>query len=198
MTVPVEDAVAGDFPDEASPAGDSAAGPPDDHITDVHVEDADIRSWQEDFTGLLHLGALRGWFDWCGHRIMLKTLTTDEELLVAQLIREFEGGMGGMKSYAVATSGLAVEAIDHQPMPAPLGEHPNQTYKWALERFNYARRWYPPTIDAILDAYLQLEIRQREVMAGLGKGSGLGASSTPGLSASSGSLSGADSSAATG
>jgi hypothetical protein len=128
---------------------------------------------------------------------MLKTLTTDEELLVAQLIREFEGGMGGMKAYATATSALAVEAIDHQPMPAPLGEHPNQTYKWALERFNYARRWYPPTIDAILDAYLQLETRQRQVMTSLGKASGLGASSTPGLSASSASPSGAESFAAT-
>jgi hypothetical protein len=197
VTAPVEDAVAGNFPDEASPAGDGTAGPPGDHITEVHVEDADTGGWQEDFTGLLQLGALRGWFDWCGHRIMLKTLTTDEELLVAQLIREFEGGMGGMKAYATATSALAVEAIDHQPMPAPLGEHPNQTYKWALERFNYARRWYPPTIDAILDAYLQLETRQRQVMTSLGKASGLGASSTPGLSASSASPSGAESFAAT-
>jgi len=197
VTAPVEDAVAGEFPDEASPAGDGTASPSGDQITEVHFEEADTPGWQEDFTGLLQLGALRGWFDWCGHRIALKTLTTDEELLVAQLIREFEGGMGGMKAYATATSGLAVEAIDHQPMPAPLGEHPNQTYKWALERFNYARRWYPPTIDAILDAYLQLETRQRQVMAELGKGSGLGASSTPGLSASSGSPSGGDSSAAT-
>lgn len=193
MTVPSEEAVAGEFPDEASPAGDSTSGPEGDHITALHIEEADTGGWQQDFTGLLFLGALRGWFEWCGHVISLKTLTTDEELLVAQLIREFEGGMGGMKAYATATSALAVEAIDHQPMPAPLGEHPNQTYKWALERFNYARRWYPPTIDAILDAYLQLETRQREVMAALGKASALGAASTPGLNGSSGSPSAADS-----
>jgi len=186
VTVPVNEAAAGEFPDEASPAGDSTAGPQGERVTELHVEDAELSRWQEDFTGLLFLGSLRGWFDWCGHRIALKTLTTDEELLVAQLIREFEGGMGGMKAYATATSALAVEAIDHQPMPAPLGEHPNQTYKWAMERFNYARRWFPPTIDAILDAYYQLEIRQREVMANLGKASGLGADATPGLSVSSG------------
>jgi hypothetical protein len=94
--------------------------------------------------------------------------------------------MGGMKAYATATSGLAVEAIDHQPMPVPLGEHPNQTYKWAQARFNYTRRWYPPTIDAMLDAYLQLEVRQREAMERLGKASDPGGAVTPGLSGSSG------------
>jgi hypothetical protein len=182
----------GEFPDEASPAATTIQGDGKPTV-DVRFEDPDTSSWQEDFTGLLTLGAVRGWFDWCGHRISLKTLTTDEELLVAQLIREFEGGMGGMKAYATATSGLCVEAIDHQPMPVPLGEHPNQTYKWALERFNYARRWFPPTIDAILDAYLALETRQREVMANLGKASAPGESATPGLSASSGSPSAAGS-----
>jgi hypothetical protein len=174
------------LPDEAYPAAASVPEPNPGHVTELHYEDADLPAWREDLVGLLQLGALRAWFDWCGHRIAIKTLTTDEELLVAQLTREFEGGMGGMKAYATATSGLAVEAIDHQPMPVPLGEHPNAQYRWALERFNYARRWYPPTIDAILDSYLQLEARQREVMAGLGKASGLGAGSTPGLSASSG------------
>lgn len=176
----------GGFPDEAAPAA-TTLQPEGQAATEIHLEDPDTASWQEDFTGLLALGALHAWFDWCGHRIAVRTLTTDEELLVAQLIREFEGGMGGMKAYATATSGLCVEAIDHHPMPVPLGEHPNQTYKWALERFNYARRWFPPTIDAILDAYLQMETRQREVMANLGKVSAQGAAATPGLSATSGS-----------
>ena len=188
----------GDFPDEASPAGEATAGPEGEHVAEVHIEDADTGTWQQDFTGLLFLGSLRGWFDWCGHRIALHTLTTDEELLIAQLIREYEGGMGGAKAYATATSGLCVESVDHQPMPAPLGEHPNQTYKWALERFNYARRWFPPTIDAILDAYFQLETRQREVMSSLGKVSVPGASATPGLSGSSGLPSGGGFSPATG
>ncbi|MCW2930030.1 MAG: hypothetical protein JWM19_992 [Actinomycetia bacterium] len=178
---------AGEYPDEAYPAAGTAPDPGPLHVAVLNFEDPDTRSWTEDLVGLLSLGAVRGWFDWCGHRISVRTLTTDEELLVAQLIREFEGGMGGTKAYATATAGLCAESIDHQPMPVPLGEHPNSQYKWALERFNYARRWYPPTIDAILDAYLQLEDRQRAVMAGLGKASAPGASSTPGLSASSGS-----------
>jgi hypothetical protein len=167
-----------EFPDEAVPA---AAGAPQPGRAAVNLdfEEPDTSSWQEDFTGLLQLGALRASFDWCGHRISIRTLTTDEELLVAALIKEHEGGMGGMKAYATATAGLAVEAVDGRPMPVPIGEHPNQPYVWALQRFNYARRWYPPTVDAILDGYLQLETRQREVMAALGKASAPG-DATPG------------------
>lgn len=178
MTIPSDDGL----PDEASPAGVTATG---DAPLDLHVDDLDDAAWRVDLTGLLALGCLSGWFDWCGHRIAIRTLTTDEELIVAQLIREYEGGIGSAKSYATAVAGLCVESIDHQPMPAPLGEHPNKPYQWALGRLNYARRWYPPTIDAIFDAYLTLEIRQKAVIAELGKASSQGEGATPGLSASS-------------
>jgi hypothetical protein len=167
------------FPDEEVPSADGQTG----SDLDLVIEDADESAWREDFSGLLYMGALRGHFEWCGHRISIRTITTDEELLVAQLTREYEGGIGGTKAYATAIAGLCTEAIDHQPMPTPLGEHPNQPYKWALERFNYARRWYPPTIDAIFDSYLRLENRQREVMGGLGKSSAQEDVATPGLSA---------------
>lgn len=188
MTVAPEEAPAQEFPDEAVPSASTVqpAGP----AVEIHVQEPDEDAWREDFTGLLTLGALRAWFDWCGHRISIRTLTTDEELLVAHLIKDFEGSMGGMKAYATATSGLCVESVDGQPMPVPLGEHPNRPHQWALERFNYARRWFPPTIDAILNAYLQLETRQRAVMAALGKASAPEGLATPGSSASSGSLSG--------
>ena len=186
MTVAPEESPAQEFPDEEHPAATTA---PDQTAAavELHVEDPDTASWQEDFVGLLSLGAIRAWFDWCNHRISIKTLSTSEELLVAYLMKEFEGSMGGMKSYATATAALAVEAIDGQPMPVPLGEHPGQPYKWALERFNYAQRWYPPTIDAILNAYLELERRQRTVLAGLGKALGPGVSAILGSSGSSGS-----------
>jgi len=175
------------FPDEEVPA---AAGPTDSPVK-MNFDAPDEAAWREDFAGLLVMGALRGWFEWCGHRIAVRTLTTDEEILVGQLTREYEGSIAGTKAYATAVAGLCVDSVDHQPMPVPLGEHPNQPYKWALERFNYARRWFPPTIDAIFEAYLLLEGRQREVMAGLGKSSAREDGAPPGLNARSASPSGA-------
>jgi hypothetical protein len=177
------------FPDEEAPAADG----PTDAEPELHFGEADYAAWREDFSGLLSLGSIPGWFEWCGHRIALRTLTTDEELLVAQLTHEYEGGIGGTKAYATAICGLCVTSIDHQPMPVPLGEHPGVPYKWASERFSYARRWFPPTIDAIFGAYLQLEIRQREVMTALGKASAPEGGATPGLSARSASPSAGDS-----
>ena len=177
------------FADEPVPGGDAIQ--PERTVPDVQVEDPDTSRWREDFTGLLSLGALRGWFDWCGHRIHIRTLTTDEELIVGYLIKEFEGGMAGMKAYATATVALCIESVDGRPMPVPLGEDPGRPYAWAVDRLQKARQFYPPTIDAIFDAYLALEARQREVMAGLGKASAPGASSIPGSSASSGSPSAA-------
>lgn len=166
------------FADEPVPSG--APVEPGRIQVDVHFEEPDLASWREDFAGLLLLGSLRAWFDWCGHRIWLRTLTTDEELIVGYLIKEFEGGMAGMKAYATSTVALAVESIDGKPMPVPLGEEPNKPYAWAVQRLQAARRWYPPTIDAMFDAYLVLERKQREILANLGKASAPGAAATPG------------------
>lgn len=181
----------GQFAAEPVPSG----GPvqPGRTAPDVQVEEPGLDKWREDFTGLLHLGSLRGWFDWCGHRIHMRTLSTDEELIVGWLIKEFEGGMAGMKAYATSTVALSVDSVDGKPMPVPLGEDPSRPYAWALERFQKARQWYPPTIDAMFDAYLVLESRQREILEGLGKASVPGAGATPGPSGRSGSPSGADS-----
>lgn len=179
------------FPDEAVPAASTLQGSRES--VDLDIEDPDTGPWRDDFIGLLKLGELHASFSWCGHRVALRTLRTNEELLVAALIKEYEGSMGGMKAYATATAALAVTGIDGQPMPVPLGEDPARPWKWALERFNYAQRWYPPTIDAIMDAYFQLEVRQRAVMDGLGKASGPGGPAIPGWSASSGLPSAGDS-----
>jgi hypothetical protein len=179
------------FAAEPVPAG----GPvqPERTIPEVHVEDPELEKWREDFTGLLHLGALPGWFDWCGHRIDIRTLNTDGELIVGHLMKEFEGGMAGAKAYATATVALAVTAIDGRPMPVPLGEDPGRPFAWALDRLQTARQWYPPTIDAMFDAYLALEAKQREILAGLGKASALAGGAIPGWNGRSGSPSEEDS-----
>jgi hypothetical protein len=189
VTISPEESPAQEFPDEAHPSADTSPNPASPAV-ELHVEETDTESWREDLTGLLSLGALRAWFDWCGHRISIRTLSTSEELLVAHLMKEFEGGMGGMKAYATATAALSVESIDGQFMPVPLGEDPGKPYQWAVQRFNYAQRWYPPTIDAMLNAYLELENRQRAVLAGLGKALGPGVSAILGSSGSSGSPNG--------
>lgn len=127
--------------------------------------------WKTDFHGLLYLGALRASFRYLGHKITIRTLRTHEELIAAQLSHEWAETLGGARAHATAIAALCVEAIDGQAMPTPLGEQSAMGTGWAEERFRYAGRWYPFTIDAIFSRYLELEGRARHVADELGKDS---------------------------
>lgn len=168
-------------------ADESVPGDGDELVS----EDPDPR-WTTDFHGLLYLGALRARFAWNGHVFRIRTLRSNEELIVAQLGSAWAETMGGTRAHAIAMVAMCVESIDGHPMPAPLGEQDAGSIGWAEERFRYAGRWYSYTIDAIFERYLELEGRVREIMAGLGKGSAP-AGPTPGLISTSSSPSGEDS-----
>lgn len=129
----------------------------------------DLAAWAQDFHGLLKLGYLTSTFEWCGHKIVIHTLRTDEELIIASMIREWQETIGGTKAYATAMAALCVDFIDGQPMPIPLGED-YRSDTWARQRFAYAQRWYPFTIDAIYEEYLALEVRVKQVLEQMGKG----------------------------
>lgn len=125
--------------------------------------------WHMDFQGLLHLGYLTASFEWCGHKIVIKTLNGREDLLIASLIRDWDATIGATKAYAIAVAGLSVLWIDGQPMPTPLGEDESNPDRWAAERFAYAQRWFEPTINAIFNAHLKLLARVSEVVTEMGK-----------------------------
>jgi hypothetical protein len=156
---------------------------------DIRFDDPKLPEWGRDLHGLLALGQLSATFEWCGHTIRIKTLSTAEELIIASIVRQWESTIGGAKAYATAICGISVQSVDGQPMPTPLGEQ-GDSDRWALERFNYAQRWYPWTIDAIYGHYLMLETRVKEVLSGLGKASAPMGAAIPESSTSSGSPSG--------
>jgi hypothetical protein len=156
---------------------------------EIRFDEPRLDEWQKDLHGLLTLGYLCATFEWCGHVIRIKTLSTAEELIIASIVQKWESTIGGAKAYATAICGIAVQSVDGQPMPTPLGDQGDRD-KWALERFNYAQRWFPWTIDAIYAHYLMLETRVREVLSGLGKVSAPMGAASPGSSSSSESPSG--------
>jgi hypothetical protein len=156
---------------------------------EITFDAPDVADWQKDLHGLLTLGKLTATFEWCGHTIRIRTLTTAEELIVSSIVARWDTTIGGPKAYATAICGIAVQSIDGQPMPTPLGDQGDPD-RWALERFNYAQRWFPWTIDAIYNHYLLLENRVKEVLANLGKVSAPMGAAIPESSGSSDSPSG--------
>jgi hypothetical protein len=163
-----------EFPADTTPSADG---------TPFETAEPDLAAWQQDLHGLVLIGDLQASFDYCGHKIIIRTLRTDEELIVAGLIKEWDATVGATKAFATGIAALALVSIDGIPMPTPLGET-GTPRQWAMERFTYAQRLYPWTIDAVYTAYLALEQRVRTVLEELGKASAPGAGVTPGSSTS--------------
>jgi hypothetical protein len=150
----------------SEPAGDFVPVPAADGSPLAYGEMND--QWKTDFHGLLHIGYLTASFEWLGHKIVIRTLRSDEELIIASLIKEWDATIGGTKAYAIATCALAVQFIDGQPMPTPMGENGTRD-RWARERFAYAQTWYSPTITTIFNHYLELENQVKVVLEEMGK-----------------------------
>lgn len=119
---------------------------------------------KDDFEGLAFLGALEARFDYIGHRFHIRTLTVDEALAVARIVKDFEGTIGDTKAYATAMVALSVVSVDGLGLPIP-HEEASVDYGWAYQRFDYVKaKWYPFTIDYVYERILLLEDRVRNVL----------------------------------
>lgn len=144
-------------------------------LGDMVPEDEEEKQYEfpeqhvEPFKGLMFLGALTDEFNYVGHKIIIRTLTTDEVLAIGLMVKRYEGTQGYMKAYAAAVVAASVVSIDGRNMPIPIGKSKDED-ALIRHRFNYVKsRWYPWTIDFIFDKFLALEDRVREVYVEMGK-----------------------------
>lgn len=121
--------------------------------------------YKEDFEGLAFLGALEARFSYIGHRFHIRTLTVNEILAVAQVMKEHVGTVGEMRAHATAMVALSVVSVDGIGLPAPFEEGGSE-YAWAQQRFDYVKaKWFPFTVDYVYERYLLLEARVNQVLA---------------------------------
>lgn len=140
------------------------------------VEEAPLREfderWKQPFEGLLYLGALQKTFEIWGHSFSIRTLRTDEYLIVPLLIKDWEGTIGFERAYATAIVALATELVDGAPLPLPFEEVPGKPLLWAQGRFDHVKgRWFDPVVDAVYSEYLALENDVRRTLEALGESS---------------------------
>lgn len=127
--------------------------------------------YREPFTGLVYIGALTKAFSFLGHRIVIRSLKDDEQLAVALLVREYGGTIGEAKAYTRAVVAQCLVSVDGHELPLPLGEGAD-IGTWAQQRFDWlGRSWYPTTIGAIYEAYLELDETVAQVVDAMGKAS---------------------------
>jgi hypothetical protein len=152
---------------------DAPVGDTESHAeADVNAQAASFdERHKEPFHGLMYLGALSKTFTWAGHEFHIRTLTTDEILIVALITARYEGTLAQNRAYSAAVVALATQSVDGEPLPFPYME--STGHEWADQRFNYVTgKWYSFTIDAVYSEYLVLEAKAREVMNAMGNLSG--------------------------
>ncbi len=140
----------------------------------------------QDFEGLMFLGALTNTFNWLGHSFVIKTLTGDEILGVAQIIKPWMGTVGESRAYSIAMASVAIVSVDGQELPIPVSSEGGE-YAWIYQRFNYVKaHWHAPTIDKVYSEFRALEDKSDEVMTAMEKASGPAASTGGSNAASAG------------
>lgn len=127
--------------------------------------------WRDDFTGLVHIGALTDRFEWLGHQFHIRTLTTEELAEIALVTKKYLGSGAEDKVWQAAVTAACVISVDGKALPAPLTTEPGDTE--FSNKFHYVfGKWYAPTLDVVFERYMSLEIKVREVIAAMGKASG--------------------------
>lgn len=112
--------------------------------------------WKLPFEGLLFLGALTKTFIWMGHTFKIRTMTNADQLEVGLVQSQYNGTLGEIKAYQGAVCAACIVSVDNKPLPIPISNTPEDTL--LQTRFEWINHnWFPWTIDAIYDAYLNLE-----------------------------------------
>ena len=152
--------------EDTSAASDSHPGA-DESGSDIAFDERH----EEAFNGLLYLGALTKTFKWLGHTFVLRTLMTNENLAIGLMVKEWDGTIMENRAYATACVAACVLSVDGQDLPGPAFEETDEAR--LRRRFNLvASQWYPWTVDAVFNAYLELNGKVQEVLDAMGEAYG--------------------------
>lgn len=115
----------------------------------------------QDVMGLLYLGSLTKECEVLGHRFVLKTLTSGEELALGQIVHEYGDTLVQAKAFTIATIAAAIVTVDGNPIVGSLGPEYSNTITTIRKKFEYIRdKWYWPVIEMLYMQYSGLVIRQ--------------------------------------
>ncbi len=123
------------------------------------------------FEGLLFVGQLSDEITVAGHKIVFRTLSSDEILAVGSMSAPWLGTESSVRAYVTAVVGACITTIDRRPLPQPLIANPT-TEDMVRDRFNWARGLNPFVQDRVYDAYRTLEAKVEEILDAMGGASG--------------------------
>lgn len=123
-------------------------------------------SYKEDFKRLTTLGKLTATFKWAGQSFKIRTITTDTMLEAGVLHKPFVGTVSDVRAFSSLMVAACLETANGKKLPIPADD----TESLLECRYRYVTsHYYPWTIDAIYDRYIQLEDRVEEIIQAMGK-----------------------------
>ena len=136
------------------------------------IEEGFDPKYAEALHGLMYVGSLSHSFEWIGHKFIIHSLSANEQLAVAVLMKPWAGTIGESMAFTIASVAMSIVTVDGEALPVPF-QAESDSISWARQRFDYVKsRWFMSTIDLVFAEKLVLDAKVREVLDEMGKASG--------------------------
>ncbi len=107
----------------------------------------------EPLKGLLYLGFLSDEIEYAGHMFHIRTLTEGEILRIGQLMKAYRGTVTEVEARKMYTVAACILDVDGEQVYRAYEEGHDQIY----EKAKVVKHWYPATVNAVYNAYIELE-----------------------------------------
>lgn len=111
----------------------------------------------EEFLSALEIGRKVQTTLVCGRRVMMKTINTDDELIIGLLIKKWVGTDSYNRAYKTALMAACTVEIDGEPLtPRAISDEEDEEVIMT-KKFEKCRRYYPFFVDAVYEEIIAME-----------------------------------------
>jgi hypothetical protein len=112
----------------------------------------------EIFGNLLFIGRKSKIISIAGHRILIETLTTDVELQLGLITKEFQGSDGYARAYKAAIVAASIREVDGRPLYQSLSSDESDDVGYVVrKKFEKIQKYYPVLIETIYNKIVEME-----------------------------------------
>lgn len=152
----LEPSASGDYVDDGGdvmPFSDLVPGAADLAEDESRGDALFPEGYLEPLRGLMFLGYMEDEVEYAGHTFLIRTLTEGEILRIGQLMKAYRGSVTEAESRKMYTVAACMMNVDGEPVYRPY----NEEYDLIYEKAQVIKRWFPAVVNAVYNAYLELE-----------------------------------------